>query len=73
MFKIAFYLFDYKDGSFKKVYFHHWNDSKPVFTKNKKRAKKYFDERSANKDIVQLKKVESPSAKTLSIKLEDTE
>ncbi len=27
MFKIAFYLFDYTDGSFKKVYFHHWNDS----------------------------------------------
>ncbi len=56
MFKIAFYLFDYKDGSFKKVYFHHWNDSKPVFTKNKRRAQEYFDERSANKDIVQLKK-----------------
>lgn len=70
MFKIAFYLFDCKDGSFKKVYFHRWNDSEPVFTKNKKRAKKYFDERSANKDIVQLKKAESPSAKTLSIKLE---
>ena len=52
MFKIAFYLFDYKDGSFKKVYFHHWNDSKPVFTKNKRRAQEYFDERSANKDIV---------------------
>ena len=73
MFKIVFYLFDYKDGSFKKVYFHHWNDSKPVFTKNKKRAKKYFDERLANKDIVQLRKVESPSAKTLSIKLEEAE
>ena len=28
MFKIAFYLFDYTDDSFKKVYFHHWNDSK---------------------------------------------
>lgn len=41
--------------------------------KNKKRAKKYFDERSANKDIVQLKKAESPSAKTLSIKLEEKE
>lgn len=73
MFKIAFYLFDYKDGSFKKVYFHCWNDSKPVFTKNKKRAKKYFDKGSANKDIVQLKKAESPSAKTLSIKLEEKE
>lgn len=71
MFKIAFYLFDYKDGSFKKVYFQFWNDSKPVFTKNKKRAKKYFDERLANKDIAQLRKVESPSAKTLSIKLEE--
>lgn len=44
---------------------------KPVFTKNKKRAKKYFDERLANKDIAQLRKVESPSAKTLSIKLEE--
>lgn len=73
MFKIAFYLFDYKDGSFKKVYFHHWNDSKSVFTKNKRRAQEYFDERSANKDIVQLKKAESPSAKTLSIKWEETE
>ncbi len=73
MFKIAFYLFDYKDGSFKKVYFHHWNDGKPVFTKNKKKAKKYFDERSANKDIAQLRKVESPTAKTLSIKLEEAE
>ncbi|HAQ0618854.1 TPA: hypothetical protein IWQ27_002171 [Enterococcus faecium] len=71
MFKIAFYLFDYTDGSFKKVYFRCWNDSKPVFTKNKKRAKKYFDERLANKDIAQLRKVESPSAKTLSIKLEE--
>ncbi|WP_458115020.1 hypothetical protein [Enterococcus faecium] len=69
--KIAFYLFDYKDGSFKKVYFHCWNDSKPVFTKNKKRAKKYFDKGSANKDIAQLRKAESPSAKTLSIKLEE--
>lgn len=35
MFKIAFYLFDYTDDSFKKVYFHHWNDSKPVFTKTR--------------------------------------
>ncbi|MDW7941175.1 hypothetical protein [Enterococcus faecium] len=73
MFKIAFYLFDYTDDSFKKVYFHYWNDSKPFFTKNKKRAQGYFDERSANKDIVQLKKAESPSAKTLSIKLEEAE
>ena len=73
MFKIAFYLFDYTDDSFKKVYFHYWNDSKPFFTKNKKRAQGYFDERSANKDIVQLKKAESPSAKTLSIKLEEKE
>ncbi|MBJ7269574.1 hypothetical protein MHI03_07465 [Enterococcus sp. PS01304] len=71
MFKIAFYLFDYTDGSFKKVYFCCWNDSKPVFTKNKKRAQEYFDKRSANKDIAQLRKVESPSAKTLSIKLEE--
>ncbi|MBK4881405.1 ArpS [Enterococcus faecium] len=73
MFKIAFYLFDYTDDSFKKVYFHHWNDSKPVFTKNKRRAQEYFDERSANKDITQLRKVESPTAKTLSIKLEEAE
>lgn len=73
MFKIAFYLFYYTDDSFKKVYFHHWNDSKPVFTKNKRRTQEYFDERSANKDIVQLKKVESPTAKTLSIKLEEAE
>lgn len=41
--------------------------------KNKKRAKKYFDKGSANKDIAQLRKAESPSAKTLSIKLEEAE
>jgi len=73
MFKIAFYLFDYTDDSFKKVYFHHWNDSKPVFINNRMRAKKYFDGRSAKKDIAQLRKVESPTAKTLSIKLEEAE
>lgn len=42
MFKIAFYLFDYKDGSFKKVYFHHWNDSEPVFTKKQEESKEVF-------------------------------
>ncbi|WP_270608833.1 hypothetical protein [Enterococcus thailandicus] len=71
MIKIAFYLFDYTDRSFKKVYFHHWNDSKPVFTKNKKRAKKYFDETLVNKDTMQLRKGESPTAKTLSVKSEE--
>lgn len=42
MFKIAFYLFDYKDGSFKKVYFHHWNDSKSVFTKKQEESSGVF-------------------------------
>lgn len=36
-----------------------------------RRAQEYFDERSANKDIAQLRKAESPSAKTLSIRLEE--
>ncbi len=39
--------------------------------KNKRRTQEYFDERSANKDIAQLRKVESPTAKTLSIKWEE--
>ncbi|EPF4429304.1 hypothetical protein ACSSP6_005243 [Escherichia coli] len=71
MFKIAFYLFDYTDKSFKKTYFHHWNDRKPVFTLNKKNAKEYFNEKLANKDIEKLKKVESPAARTLAIRLEE--
>ena len=68
---IAFHLLDLRDNSFVKVYFHEWEDNKPVFTRRKKRANKYFDKRLANEDIVQLKKAESPTAKTLSVRLEE--
>lgn len=73
MFKIVFYLFDYIDDLFKKVYFYYWNDSKLVFIKNKRRVQEYFDERLVNKDIVQLKKVELLFVKILFIKLEEVE
>ncbi|BDX48165.1 hypothetical protein ACX1Q6_002244 [Enterococcus hirae] len=72
MFKIAFYLLDLRDNSFKKVYFKKWEENIPRFT-NKKKATLYLSSTSANQDIEKLKKAESPTAKTLSIKSEEAE
>lgn len=70
--RIAFHLLDLRDKSFKKVYFVKWNnDRNPVFTNVKKFAKDYWSEKLANEDIEKLNRAESPTARTLAIRLEE--
>lgn len=67
---ISFYMFDKKEGIFRKVYFKHWVGNAPGFTNNKKDSKKYLHEKQANEDVDLLERVISPSAITLNIELE---
>lgn len=68
---IILYLYDLVNKKFEKLYFHHWEGARPIFSKNKKNAKRYSNEQIANADIEQLKKAKSPIATTLSIRLEE--
>ncbi|WP_245676905.1 hypothetical protein [Enterococcus rivorum] len=56
-------------STFEVVYFQNWNDRQPLFTHDPKKAKKYWHNQSAEKDLNLLNKVKSETAKTLSIKL----
>ncbi|WP_257963536.1 hypothetical protein [Carnobacterium maltaromaticum] len=67
---ISFYMFDKKEGIFRKVYFKHWVGNAPGFTNDKKDAKKYLNKLHANEDVALLERVISPSAITLNIELE---
>lgn len=67
---ISFYMFDKKEGIFRKVYFKHWIGNAPGFTNDKKDSKKYLHEEQANEDVALLERVISPSAITLNIELE---
>lgn len=69
--RIAFHLLDLRDKSFKKVYFVKWNGRNPVFTNAKKFAKDYWSEKLANEDIEKLNRAESPTARTLAVRLEE--
>lgn len=69
--RIAFHLLDLRDKSFKKVYFRKWNGRSPVFCKSKKYAKEYLSEKLANEDIEKLNRAESPTARTLAVRLEE--
>ncbi|GGD03220.1 hypothetical protein [Enterococcus wangshanyuanii] len=69
--KIEFRLFDKTTSSFKIVYFQEWKIDKrqPLFTSNPKKAKEYWHDRLAEEDVNLLKRAESRTAVTLSIKL----
>lgn len=66
---IEFYFFDKTTNTFKKVYFKEWVGDGPIFVKNKKAGKTYWNEKQAEEDLRVLGIITSPIAKTLSIKL----